>query len=125
MNITREDWNLAGLLADTSAEVWRYCDEINKKKHQGKTEASIKRHISREIQTDSAKYNSTKERATRNVSTFVHQRFPTAQTKRDITRSIASRDRQIVSVDQIIQAALDKGWIKAEGDLFIKGSEIA
>jgi hypothetical protein len=125
MNITREDWNLAGILADTSANVWRDCTKINIEKHQSKAEASIKRHISREIQTDSAKHDSTKERASKNVSNFVHQRHPTAQTKRDITRSIASRDRQIVSVDEIIQAALNKGWIKAEGELFVKGDVIA
>jgi hypothetical protein len=125
MNITREDWNLAGLLADTSANVWRYCANINQAKHESKADANIKRHISREIQTDSAKHKSTLERTAKTASKFVHQRYPTPQTKRDISRSIASRDLHIVSTDELIQAAIDQGWIKSDGDLFVKGSEIA
>ncbi len=125
MNITRQDWNLAGILADTSANVWRYCADINQRKHDSKAKASIVRHIDREIQTDSAKHKSTLERTSKTASKFVHQRHPAPQTKRDISRSIASRDSHIVSADEIIQAALDKGWIKAEGDLFVKGNEIA
>lgn len=125
MNITRQDWDLAGILADTSANVWRYCADINQRKHDSKAKASIVRHIDREIQTDSAKHKSTLERTSKTASKFVHQRHPAPQTKRDISRSIASRDSHIVSADEIIQAALDKGWIKAEGDLFVKGNEIA
>jgi len=125
MNITREDWDLAGILADTSASVWRYCAIINKTKHETKAKASIVRHIDREIQTDSAKHKSTLQRTAKTASKFVHQRYPTPQTRRDITRSIASRDLHIVSSDEILQAALDQGWIKAEGDLFVKGMEIA
>ena len=125
MNITREDWNLAGILADTSANVWRYCANINQTKHEIKAKATINRYIDREIQTDSAKHKSTLDRTAKTASKFVHQRYPTAQTKRDITRSIASRDLHIVSSDEIIQAALDQGWIKADGDLFVKGIEFA
>lgn len=123
MNITREDWDLAGILADTSANVWRDCAKINKEKHESKAKASIDRHIFREIKTDSAKVDAALERNARNIARFVHLKHPAQQSKRDISRQIASRDRQIISTEEMIQAAINKGWIKAEGETFVKGNE--
>lgn len=120
LNITRTDWNLANILADTSANVWQNCVNYHTQTAAGREQSATTKFVRRAVTTENTLTANAVERCARTIAKKV---WATSQpcTRRDLNHSLASRDRQLASVDEALEYAKNLDWIKSENDTFKPG----
>ena len=127
LNITRDDWNLANMILNTSRAVWESCQAHITAKHRTKNDAADTRAINRMLKTEDASENNALDKMARAVDNMaraiahkVHKE-KTGLTKRDLRHATSSADRGHASLEDAIDLAIEKGWIKQAGDIYVPG----
>lgn len=121
--ITVADWELAGAITDASAEVLASMHAHLANVDYQAREASTRAHISRATRAAVAVADTEQERAlvsaTRSVARSVHKHrhdHPEGGCDRGcVARSMASKHRQLVPIDDVIAAAIEHGWVTEVG----------
>jgi|DEB0MinimDraft_3_1074331.scaffolds.fasta_scaffold04975_4 hypothetical protein len=117
--VNEDDWNLAGIYRRHSNLVRQILLETIALSERKKEEALTARLLRREqaVAEDASKH--AVEKMARSIARHV-ERAACAEpcTKRCMSRSTASRDRQMANVDDAIEHALSMKWIRRAGDSF-------
>jgi len=127
LNITRDDWDLANMLLETSRAVWESCQAHITAKHRAKNNAADTRAINRMLKTEDASENNALDKMARAVDNMaraithkVHKEN-TGLTKRDLRHATSSADRGHASLEDAIDLAIEKGWIMKVDDTYMPG----
>ncbi len=123
LNITRDDWNLADMILDTSRAVWESCQAHINTKTFNKNAATDSRAIGRTLKTEDAINDRALNNMARAIAHKVHKE-KTGLTKRDLQRATSSVDRSRVSYVDAIELNIKKGWIKQAGDTYVPGESM-
>jgi hypothetical protein len=119
-SVTQEDWKLAGMVMRASSAVRQWVLEVSRKKATEAETVYTKRAVRREIAVE----NAVEERAlisgAKSLARKVHNTEGVA-TKGVISRAVASKHKQIVSLDEMIFYAIEQGWIEAQTDGWAPG----
>jgi hypothetical protein len=116
------DWNLAGMVMASSDAVRSRIVAYHREQIRLREQAAIERAVRR----SDAIADSTDRRAVaaakRAVARRVHRDGAGSRvTRRELVLAIAGRDRELVSVDEVIAAAMAEGWIERDGDQYTPG----
>jgi hypothetical protein len=121
LTVTLDDWHLAGLAMAASD---RLRDRIIG--HLAALEAHKRRTSNefaaeRENVIDGSKEAKALASMARSMGNLAHRRHPETVSRRDLTWSVAGRDKQLASVDDAIARAVDNLWIEMDGDAYRAG----
>ena len=114
LEVTDDDWRLAGTITTTSANVRRHVLGTLRAAEQQREDAQVARHVRREAASEDAAYDRALASAATSVARKVHKHD--GATRRDLARAIAGKHRQLgVTVDDAIARAVADGYIADDG----------
>lgn len=120
VEVTVEDWRLAGIVDATSANVRRYVAGTLRAADQQREDAQVARHVRREAASEDAAYDRALASAATSVARKVHRSG--SASRRDLQQAIAGKHRQLgVSVDDAVERAVSDGLIVADGSAWKPG----
>lgn len=118
-NITVDDWALAAMFKATSARVRAgvvgHLADVERQREQATTHRLVRRDAAI---ADNA-ISRTVERCAKAVGRRVHREGEV--TRGEAWRSLASRDRQAVTIDEIVEHAISLRWVATDGDMLLPG----
>lgn len=119
LEVSHDDWRLSGLVVDTSLAVRSHVRALLVAAERRTERASTDRLIRREEASEDAAITRALASASRSVARVVHRDGHV--TRRTVSRAIASKHRQLVSVEDVIARAVGDGLIRVDGDAFVPG----
>jgi hypothetical protein len=118
-HITEEDWLLAGVAWTTSQAVRESLLAEARTEAAAKEVAGHNRAARRELVIEEARADKARRNAIKAMAMHVSRGACKDGCKRRcVTNAIASRDRQLLDVDEVIKAAIDQKRLQREGDIF-------
>lgn len=108
--VTRDDWDLAGAVMDTSDEVRSWILATAKQKAAAEESSAARRAAAREIAVASTVETKALASAAKSVGKKVHKAGGEVG-RSDLMRSVASKHRALVSLDDILAEAERLEWI--------------
>jgi hypothetical protein len=120
VDVNAEDWRLAGMILDTSDAVRAGAIDAGhaaeNEEHERRTASFAKRAVVADSSVDASRRDQALARMARAVGRKLHREAPTAVSRSDLTRAMVSADRQLASVDDAIEVAVEAGWgVEADG----------
>ena len=125
LDVSDDDWRLAGVIAETSRAVRRAVEHQVAVARTQQERAAAERHSRREMHVVKTKEEHALDKASRAVARVVrrHRKEHDGCIRSCLTRAIAGRDRDLVSIDDVISQAEANDWITAVDDKWKPGSE--
>lgn len=123
MEVSEEDWDLAGVIVDTSAEVRSYVQAELRAEAEAEEVARLKRQVRRDAASEAGE--TSRALASAAISVGRKVRKLGRATRRDLSQSIAGRHRKLVTVDDVIERAEADGTITRDGDHWVPGTRAA
>jgi energy-coupling factor transporter ATP-binding protein EcfA2 len=122
LNVTEEDWQLAGLVWETSAELRDALIEYGTRQLAADAEKRVKAHVAQEVRAHAAKAAADRdiERVARRAAKRVHE--AEGMTRGALNKDTASRDRGWLGA--AVDYAEARGWITTEGDEIAPGDSV-
>jgi hypothetical protein len=120
MEIDLDDWLLADTLVDTSRKVRTYVQEALRAAEASREAAHVRKLVSRDAATDEAAGERALESAVGSIARKVAKDGRAGRST--LTRAIAGKHRQLVTIEQVIHQAEAEGLIVADGDEWIPAS---
>lgn len=128
-NVTDDDWHLAGIIGATSKAVRRSVEAALLQVQTNKETAAADRTARREIHVEGTKAEKALTSAARSVARAVGRHEERGQhkdqgggcTRRCVSQAIASKHRELVAVDDVIDEAERNGWIAVSADRWLPG----
>jgi hypothetical protein len=112
LDVNDEDWQLAGVIVDTSHRVRQDVETTLDEAQQTKERSATERHLRREIAVDDTKERRALHSAVRSAANVVRRHHeagthcdPAGCTRSCMTRAIGGKFRALVSVDDVIAEA--------------------
>lgn len=127
MSVSEDDWRLAGVIFDTSSAVRRSVQtqvaNVAKRTEEARTAIVVQRQATIESDASTRALASAARSASRKIHLHHeagdHDGGPCVQ--RCLSRAIASKHRQLVTVDEVVDRAIADGYIVRDGDGFKPG----
>lgn len=113
--VTSSDWHLAGTIHNTSNAVRSWVISYARQKAAQTEQAMAMKLANRQVITDDTVEQRALTSGAKSIARKVHKAGGAAS-KRDLMGAAASKHKTLVSVDDMIAHAEQKGWIVPEGD---------
>lgn len=119
LDVNAEDWRLAGMVMNASHAVRTLVAEHARQVERHREEAATGRAVRREVAVVDGQVNRTVDRCAKIIARKVREHG--ALTHGEAWRSLASRDRQQVTIDEVVEHAVSLRWLTTEGDTLLPG----
>ena len=119
VDVTEEDWLLAGLFQRTSRAVRTVIVQTLAIDERRREESGVRKVIRRDAALVDDQASRALVKMARSIGRHVHN--TNDATRRTASRSTASRDRQFATVDEAIDHAVSLHWIRVDGDHLTPG----
>jgi hypothetical protein len=120
--VTAEDWRLAGMVMTASRSVRRCLVETRRLLDRQRLDASIARVVERETAVAESAERRALDGAARAVARRAHRDGPDSRlTRGDLNRAIAGQHRLHVNLDEVLEEAIARGWLRQDGEHFQPG----
>ncbi len=124
LELADEDWQLAGIVMDTSRTVRTQVQEAVASTHMVREADFTQRQVRREAASEEAAYRRALASAAGSVAKKVAREG--SATRRTLARAISGKHRQLgVTVDDAIDRAVEDGTIRPDGDQWVTGRRAA
>lgn len=120
LDVTNDDWELAGQMMKTSRAVRGWAIEVARAKAASEAQARTAGVVERELTVADSIEHRALIGGARSIGRRAHK-VDKPLAKRDIQAAVASKHRQLVSVDDMIALAEESGWITPVADGWIAG----
>ena len=124
LNVNADDWELARMVMSTSQRVRTVVVMHAQLDARHREEAATGKAIRREVALSGSAESRALDKAARAVGKRAHRTPGEQLTRREFSHGIASRDRQLTTVDDAIAEAIRQGWIEKNGDTFTAGKKM-
>jgi hypothetical protein len=113
LDINLDDWHLAECILSTSDGIRRWVLDEVRRQEQARSYADLSRHADRAVAAEAAAHAAALHRAARAAWRAASKAAEEGgkATHRDIARSVAGRDRKVVSVEEAIDEAVRLDWL--------------
>ena len=127
LEISEEDWRLAGMVLDTSDSIRRWVMEQGWRARQDVEDERTNAAVKRQVRTARAIADDAHDRAVlggaRAMARLASRADPDVVTLRDLSRAPASKHRKLASVDEMIGRAEEFDWLReVDGGWRVGGS---
>lgn len=116
--VDNDDWGLAERFMRTSNVIRSTAIEVARKEAERSADARLEARIVADRKAAEAAGNQMLERGGKALARKVHK-LKNPAIRRDLHAAVASRDRDAVSLDDMIEYAIARGWIEATSDGWI------
>ena len=124
-SIESEDWDLAGIILDTSDAVRRWVANTNQAAEQQREDWRTRTTVTRQRVVAQALEADHHQRAVtggaRAMARHAHKRAGHTITRRELSRAPAGKQRDAAGIDEMIAHAEEMCWIRADGDGWCAG----
>ena len=127
MDVSEDDWVLAGLIIATSRRVRRSVEAVVAAAEVRREAAMTERHARRELYVERSKENEALTSACKSAARAVVRHAKAKEhdgegcTKRCMTQAMAGKHRKLVDVEDVIAEAERSRWIERDGDRWKPG----
>ncbi len=111
-----DDWRLAGQIGAVSRAVRQSIVEYNWQQSRQRDDAANAKAARREVVVADTTARDALMRAARSVAAKAHKSPEDVLKRGDVMRAMASRDRQLVTSDAVIDEAVVRKWLTPHGD---------
>lgn len=128
MDVTEDDWHLAGMVAETSRNVRNHVVGTITTAERQRAHAEAERHSARELHVDRRREENAKASATKSVANTVRRHAKTSAhepgcTRRCLSQAIAGKYREFVTVDEAVAVAEGEKWLEHVDGRWVPGPE--
>lgn len=121
IDVNPEDWDLAGHIMRASAAVRTWVIEEARAKARAIEEGRIASAVRREAALEDSATRRALMSGAKAIGRYAHKNAGTVLAKRDLMGAVDSRNKKVVTVDDMIAQAVEFGWVKPEGDKWVAG----
>jgi hypothetical protein len=125
LEVTVEDWELAGMVMDTSDAVRQWVLDSNARaeadQEDARTRAAIKRQRLGAQALDGDNHGRAVLAGARAIARLAHRRPGEIVSYRQAARAPAGKDREAATVDEMIDHAVEMEWVRQQGDGWVAG----
>jgi hypothetical protein len=119
--VTVDDWRLAGMVMAASTAVRTFIAETARMEARRTEAAATARAVRREVAIATTADERALERAVAAIGRRAHRDAGARLGRSKFGHAVASRDRQLVPLDDAIAEAERRGYIVADGDVWVAG----
>lgn len=122
LHIDAEDWQLAGMVLDTSDRVRSAIQWTARQKARDAEAAGTARHVRRSAEVERSAEDRARDLMAASIARHVHKDGCDGGCRRRcVTQATASKHRQLATVDDAMDEAVGRGWIIRDGDTIARG----
>lgn len=118
-HVRRDDWDIAEAIDENSKAVRMRAVEYNRLAQDLARKAAVIAAVEREAAIEVSTFNRALDRVARNFARRVWRDGPL--TPKAAFRSVSSRDRNIVDVDDVVAVCVDRKWVSIDGEMVTAG----
>lgn len=120
VRIDHEDWDLAGVVMDTSLAVRSSVADHGIALAANQERQTTSRLVRRQGTLDESAEIRALDRMARTIARHVHKRGHDCK-KRCATQATRGSDRHLATIDEAVDRAVDNGWVTVDGDTYRPG----
>lgn len=108
--VTEDDWVLAGMVTETSAEVRRHVQAILSAESRDREQATADRLARRQVAADSAVTESRVSQVAERIQVLVTRQHPHSASVKEVVSRMSHRQREVFA--EALAVAVESGWIE-------------